>query len=108
MGILDDAKDRLVDAAGKVKDRAQRVGGRAQGAGHSLGERAADAKHWVASRVGGAPQREQRSGGGGDFATEWVDASKDDDLGGPQADGAAGAHSGEDRPTGGAEGERSA
>ncbi|WP_206447414.1 hypothetical protein [Agrococcus sp. KRD186] len=90
MGILDDAKDKLGDAAGWVKDRAEQIGDQAQDAGQTIGGKAADAKHWVESRVGGADAGssapEARSGGGGEFATEWVDVSTDAGAAAPQAD----------------------
>ncbi|SFS06604.1 hypothetical protein SAMN04487783_0851 [Agrococcus baldri] len=90
MGILDDAKDKLGDAAGWVKDRAEQIGDQAQDAGQTIGGKAADAKHWVESRVGGSdagnPTPEARSGGGGEFATDWVDVSTDDSADAPQAD----------------------
>lgn len=105
MGLLDDAKDKLGDAAEWVKDRAEHLGEQAQGAGQSLGERAADARHWVGSRVVGDTAPEPGAGGdstpasrvGGDgtvepsAAQEWVEVTSDgstvdagaaDDLGG--------------------------
>ncbi|WP_072314296.1 hypothetical protein [Agrococcus sp. Marseille-P2731] len=79
MGILDDAKGKLGDAAGWVKDRADQIGDQAHGAGHSIGERAADAKHWVESRISSGETEEkptfERTGGGGDFAHASADAS---------------------------------
>ena len=106
MGILDDAKDKLGDAAGWVKDRAEQIGDQAQGTGQSLGGKAADAKHWVETRIGGEQAPEAPSaaghpsesqstgthapashtGGGGDFTSEWVDASTDSSADAPQAD----------------------
>jgi hypothetical protein len=102
MGILDEAKGRLGDAAEWVKDQASQLGESTQGAGRALGEKAAEARHRVAgARVGdnspahGAEQggRDEdataeapsHSGGGGDFASEWVDVTTDPDAGGPQA-----------------------
>lgn len=93
MGILDDAKDKLGDAAGWVKDRAEQIGDQAQDAGQTIGEKAADAKHWVESRVSGADADDAevtRAGGGGEFASEWVDASTDASTDAPQADAADG------------------
>lgn len=97
MGILDDAKDKLGDAAGWVADRAERIGDQAQDAGQTIGEKAADAKHWVESRVGSRDHHESAafepasaadfSGGGGDFAGEAADASAD--AGADAADGTA-------------------
>jgi len=106
MGFLDEAKDKLGDAAEWVKDKAGHLGEQAQGAGHSLGEKAADARHWVGSKVvgetapdtplGGQVVPESQSigdasadahvGGGGTFdaapvqgsaATEWVEITGD-------------------------------
>lgn len=121
MGILDDAKDKLGDAAGWVKDRAEQIGDQAQGTGQSLGGKAADARHWVETRIGGerapessgaAPQApesssagehapESRTGGGGDFTNEWVDASTDSSADAPQADpGPDGEAAAEGEPSG--------
>lgn len=84
MGILDDAKDRLGDAAEWAKDKASNLGEQAHAAGLTVGEKAADARHWVESRVSGdhgAPDPDARIGGGGTFATDWVDASERTDAG---------------------------
>ena len=67
MGLLDDAKDKLGDAAEWVKDKAEHLGGQAQGAGQSLGEKAADARHWVGSKVGSDAEPGTHVGGGGTF-----------------------------------------
>lgn len=84
MGFLDDAKDKLGDAKEKLgeatewaKDRAEQLGAQAQGAGQTLGEKAADAKHWVEARIGDA-EPEARQGGGGEF-TKPTDASAESD-----------------------------
>ncbi|WP_306232524.1 hypothetical protein [Agrococcus beijingensis] len=98
MGILDDAKDKLGDAAEWVKDKAQDLGEHAHDAGQTLGEKAAEAKNWVEGQIGsgaadagsdapaagseapstgsGAP--EARAAGGGDFTTEWVEATPEE------------------------------
>ncbi|WP_425843190.1 hypothetical protein [Agrococcus sp. TSP3-2-1] len=99
MGILDEAKGRLGEAAEWVKDTASHLGESTQGAGRALGERAAEARHRVAGAKGGEgdggrdePSRDgeaataSHSGGGGDVATEWVDVATDPDAGGPQAE----------------------
>ncbi|KAA6430937.1 hypothetical protein FQ330_12280 [Agrococcus sediminis] len=107
MGILDDAKDKLGDAAEWVKDKAENLGEQAQGAGQTLGEKAADARHWAESKLGGdsgEPQRfaggaaEERTADGGSFATEWVDASTDQAADAPQAEPSAEASHGGDHP----------
>lgn len=67
MGLLDDAKDKLGDAAEWVKDKAGHLGEQAQGAGQSLGEKAADARHWVGSKVGSDDEPSAHAGGGGTF-----------------------------------------
>lgn len=112
MGILDEAKGRLGEAAEWVKGTASQLGESTQGAGRALGEKAAEARHRVAGAKGGegdgsdAAQGDaddaqgdagdaqahgtaepvSHSGGGGDFASEWVDVSTDPAAGGPQAD----------------------
>jgi hypothetical protein len=102
MGILDEAKGRLGEAAERVKDAASQLGESTQGVGRALGEKAAEARHRVAGAKGGEDTRAvpsdaefhehahdetaARSGGGDDFASEWVDVSTDPDAGGPQAD----------------------
>ena len=99
MGILDDAKDKLGDAAGWVKDRAEQLGDQAQDAGQSIGEKAADAKHWVESRVGSGDVDDKATfertdaaegftGGGGEFGS--ADASADAVADAPVDDGVAG------------------
>lgn len=109
MGILDEAKGRLGEAAEWVKGTASQLGESTQGAGRALGERAAEARHRVTGAKGGdgagsaqgeadraEPAHESttegasHSGGGGDFASEWVDVATDPDAGGPQADDATG------------------
>jgi hypothetical protein len=85
MGFLDDAKDKLDHAAGWVKGRAEGLGDQAQDAGQALGEKAADARHWVESKVGGETRSEPRAAGGGEFENEWVDASADETADAPQA-----------------------
>lgn len=75
MGLLDDAKDKLGDAAEWVKDKAEHLGDQAQGAGQSLGEKAADARHWVGSKVGGDAEADARVGGGGTFGGPTADSS---------------------------------
>lgn len=117
MGILDEAKGRLGEAAEWVKDTASHLGESTQGAGRALGERAAEARHRVAGAkgaeadgIGSAPGDADRdepahdgdaatashSGGGGDFATEWVDVATDPDASGPQADDATDAVDGDE------------
>ena len=93
MGILDDAKDKLGDAAEWVKDRAEHIGDQAQDAGQTIGGKAADAKHWVESRVTGdaADDAPARTGGGGEFTAAGSDASADAVTDAPQADGTDGA-----------------
>lgn len=93
MGFLDDAKDKLGDAAEWVKDKAEGLGDQAQGAGQALGEKAADARHWAESRLGGDGGEPPHTGGGapegtaaGGLATEWVDASTDRATDAPQAE----------------------
>ena len=91
MGILDDAKGKLGDAAEWVKDKAEHLGEQAPGVGQSLGEKVADARHWVGSKVGGETAPETHAGGGGTFsapeqpspAEEWVEvtAAGSDDAG---------------------------
>ncbi|ERG64804.1 hypothetical protein L332_10135 [Agrococcus pavilionensis RW1] len=111
MGILDEAKGRLGEAAEWVKGTASQLGESTQGAGRALGEKAAEARHRVTGAKGGdgadfgsaqtEPARDEpahgstadaasHSGGGGDFASEWVDVSTDPHAGGPQADGESG------------------
>lgn len=107
MGILDEAKGRLGEAAEWVKDTASHLGESTQGAGRALGERAAEARHRVAGAKGAEADRDEpahdgdaatasHSGGGGDFATEWVDVATDPDASGPQADDATDAEDGDE------------
>lgn len=103
MGILDDAKDRLGDAAGWAKEQAERLGDRAGDAGQAIGAGAAEAAHWARERIaaaqpgdgvdsvdasGAAHDGPQPGGGpgvpsgepsadGGVPATEWVEQSRD-------------------------------
>ncbi len=107
MGILDDAKDKLGEAAEWVKDKAGHLGEQAQDAAQTLGEKAADARHWVGSRVGSDVEPDARVAGGGDLhasheaslAEEWVEVTADgstvDGATAPDRDataGDAGAH----------------
>jgi hypothetical protein len=106
MGLLDDAKGRLGNAAEWVKDKTGHLGEHTQGAGQTLGAKAAEARKWVEGRIGGEGSGEggaghhglaepgaedaaagdgDRLGGGGDFTSEWVDASADPAMGAPQA-----------------------
>lgn len=115
MGILDDAKDRLGDAAGWAKEQAERLGDRAGDAGQAIGAGAAEAAHWARERIAAAQPGDRvddagasgaaldgaRSGGGpgapsgepsadgGVPATEWVEQSRD------HAEPHAGAHADE-------------
>ncbi|WP_413318584.1 hypothetical protein AA0Z99_00910 [Agrococcus sp. 1P02AA] len=103
MGILDDAKGKLGDAAGWVKDRADQIGDQAHGAGQTIGERAADAKHWVETRIGsgeadaGSPV--ERTGGGGDFART-SEAADDEPADAPLVAGVEGHDAGDSEAAG--------
>lgn len=105
MGLLDDAKGRLGNAAEWVKDKTGHLGERTQGAGQTLGAKAAEARNWVEGRIGGDASGESPMGhglaepgvgeaaeepagrlsGAGDFTSEWVDTSADPAMGAPQA-----------------------
>lgn len=97
MGFLDEAKDRLGEAAEWVHDTATGRGREDEGADPTLGERAADAARAAEGRVGGA--QPERTGGGGSFATEWAEASPSTEVGADAAPRAQDADPAPDAPT---------